>query len=418
MAALEKRYPRESFTKKLERICQRLDEASARAIAHKDFYDKAAISQVEITSLWVVGSYARGAMTCGDMDLVLEYKLVEGHHPPHRTLTKTFFGSPQYVRYYFGTPESSTAGVEFSNAIQIWTGPGCDWKASIDSIKSDPGAGRAERETDSIPLRPEQLYMDPERLAQLVALEKDGILEWEFVEITPADLKPIPEEEAGERDRKLLRMASTIGKKSQALIPAIIRLLRKHEPLGTCDSTHSDRGQICCGSTALYLGRPAVPYRLFDDRPAIKQFALLPHISGKGPNGAWLIRRGPNHPDVQALAGRQVYYVRRDNCVDITCYSKPSTYWTTDVMELFGTAEEAAEYVERWYDEEEMEGTEIFKAEGSEIFALFGLADVIEVDEHQLAMTHTGSAYLERDKVTMNEIAAALPLAKDVNAGA
>jgi len=86
VAALEKRYPRESFTKKLERICQRLDEASIRAIAHKDFFNKPATSKVEITSLWVVGSYARGAMMCGDLDLVLEYRVVEGQHPSPRTV--------------------------------------------------------------------------------------------------------------------------------------------------------------------------------------------------------------------------------------------------------------------------------------------------------------------------------------------
>ncbi|MHC8305491.1 hypothetical protein [Pseudomonas sp. PB3P13] len=101
MAVAEKLNPRELFTKKLVRICQRLDEASSR-VTHKNFLYKAVTSQLEITSLGVVGSYARGAMTCGDLDLVLEYKLIEGNHPAPSTLTKTFFGFHQYVRYYFG----------------------------------------------------------------------------------------------------------------------------------------------------------------------------------------------------------------------------------------------------------------------------------------------------------------------------
>lgn len=46
MALLKKR------SQKLEQICQRLDEASTRTIAHKDFFSNAATSQVDITSLF------------------------------------------------------------------------------------------------------------------------------------------------------------------------------------------------------------------------------------------------------------------------------------------------------------------------------------------------------------------------------
>ncbi|MBV4519705.1 hypothetical protein KVG88_06490, partial [Pseudomonas sp. SWRI74] len=286
MAALEKRYPREFFTKKLERICQRLDEASTRTIAHKDFFNKAATSQVEITSLWVVGSYARGALTCGDLDLVLEYRLVEGPHPAPRRITKTFFGVLPYVSYYFGKPESSTSGVAFPDAIPIWTQPGCDWRTAIDSIKPVTSAGRATRETDSIPLRPEQLYMEPERLQVLAAQEKEGLLEWEFVEFTPTDLEPVPLEEISHRDKKLLRIAPMMAKKSQVLIPAIIRLMKIHERFGIWESSDSYRIKLDCGATALHLGRPVLPYNAFDDEPTIKQYVLIPHVSAKGPNGA------------------------------------------------------------------------------------------------------------------------------------
>ncbi len=301
MAALEKRYPRESFTKKLERICQRLDEAPIRTTTYKNFLNRSATSQVEITSLWVVGSYARGALLCGDLDLVLEYKVVEGTHPSTTSMTKTFFGTPQYVRYYFGTPESSTAGVVFENAVQIWIGSGCDWRASINSITPDPGAGRAERETDLIPLRAEQLYMEPERLQQLVAQKKDGIIEWDFVEITRDDLEPIPTAAVSDRDQRLIRVANMMGKKSQVLVPAIIRLMAKHSPYGDWDASESHRGRLRCGATVLHLGRPALPYYPLDDEPTIEQFALIPHISAKGPNGAWIVRRGPRHPDVLLL---------------------------------------------------------------------------------------------------------------------
>ena len=416
MAALEKRYPRESFTKKLERICQRLDEASTRTIAHKDFFSKPAKSQVQLTSLWVVGSYARGAMTCGDLDLVLEYNLIEGSHPAPRTMTKTFFSTLPYVSYYFGTPENSTSGVVFPDAIPIWTEPGCDWGAAIDSIQSVPSAGRAARETDSIPLRPDQLYMEPERLQWIAAQEKERLLEWEFVEFTPADLEAVQTEEISERDRKLLRIAPMMAKKSQVLIPAIIRLMKKHERFGIWESSDSYRVKLDCGATALHLGRPVLPYNAFDDEPTIKQYVLIPHISAKGPNGAWIIRRGPNHPDTQSLANRHAYYLGGPGSPETVAYRDRTKIWSTEMLELFNTQDEAREFAAMLDEGNELPETEIGRAEGLDLISLFALVDVVEIGDHQLAITRAGAAYFERDQATMDEIATALPLATQISA--
>jgi hypothetical protein len=416
MAALEKRYTRESFTKKLERICQRLDEASTRTISHKDWFKKLVTSQVEITSLWVVGSYARGAMTCGDLDLVIDYRLVDGSHPAPRTITKTFFGALPYVSYYFGKPESSTSGVVFPDAIPIWAQPGCDWRAAIDSIKPDPCAGRAERETDSIPLRPEQLYMGPERLQELVAQEKEGLLEWEFVVITPADLVPIPTEGLSERDRKLQRVAPMMGKKSQVLVPAIIRLMAQHEHLGAWDASDSNRGKLVCGATTLHLGRPSLPYNPFNDEPTIKQYALIPHISAKGPNGAWIIRRGPTHLDVRTFDKKHAYYHSFEGFPEMVRYRDRSKFWSTDLMQLFKTQEEAEEFSAMLDEGNEPRQTSIGRAEGLELMSLFALVDIVEIGGQQLAMTHAGANYIEQEKATMDEIAVALPLAIQVSA--
>ncbi|MGY3172390.1 hypothetical protein ACVWYU_001767 [Pseudomonas sp. TE12234] len=416
MAALEKRYPRDSFTKKLERICQRLDEASVRTIAHKDFFNKAATSRIEITSLWVVGSYARGAMVCGDLDLVLEYKLIEGGHPSPRTITKTFFGALPYVSYYFGKPESSTSGVVFHNPIPIWTEPGCDWRAAIDSIKPTPSAGRETRETDSIPLRPDQMYMEPERLQWLAAQEKEGLLEWEFVEFTAADLEPVPLEEISHRDKKLLRIAPMMAKKSQVLIPAIIRLMTRSAPFGTWESSDSYRVKLSCGATALHLGRPVLPYNAFDNDPTIKQYILIPHISAKGPNGAWIIRRGPKHPDAQALANRHAYYLGSPGSPETIAYRDRSKTRSTEMLELFNTHDDAKEFAAMLDEGNALPETEIGRAEGLDLISLFALVDVIEIGDHQHVMTHAGAAYFEKDKATMDEIVATLPLATQISA--
>ena len=53
---------RVSFTRTLEKICSRLDKKSAAHLDWKDdFLDKHMSADIEALSLWVVGSYARGA---------------------------------------------------------------------------------------------------------------------------------------------------------------------------------------------------------------------------------------------------------------------------------------------------------------------------------------------------------------------
>lgn len=197
MSALEKRYPRESFTKELMRICQRLDEHSVRTITHKHIY-RELTCLLEITTVWAAGSYARGALLCGDLDLVIDYKQVEGVLPSPRVWGKAFFGSPALVRYYPGNPIENTSGVSFSEAIPIWTGPGCDWKAAIASIKPDPLAGRASRETDPIPLRDEQLRTYDNEYHEAVDMQRDGLWEWEFFKIDGQMLSPSAADDTAE----------------------------------------------------------------------------------------------------------------------------------------------------------------------------------------------------------------------------
>ncbi|WP_455922649.1 hypothetical protein [Pseudomonas putida] len=71
MEAFEKRHPRARFTKQLSRICHALDAASAHDVAYRLYGDEY-VSRVAACELWVVGSYARGALLCADLDIVVE----------------------------------------------------------------------------------------------------------------------------------------------------------------------------------------------------------------------------------------------------------------------------------------------------------------------------------------------------------
>lgn len=409
MAALEKRHPRESFTKKLIRICQRLDEHSIRSITHKYIY-REFTCEIEITSIWVVGSYARGALTCGDLDLVIGLQN-KGVIPSTRVWAKTFFGSPSLVRYYPGNPCENASGVAFPEAILIWSGPECDWKAAIDAIKPDIHAGRAARETDAIPLRDEQLRTYDDEYHEAVDMQRDGLWEWEFVEIGKQMLTPIPSEEVAEDERYLMRCASMMGRKSQELIPAIIKLMREQEPSGSWSSADSHRSKFRCGSSEVHLGRPALPIDFFDYSPWVRQLILIPHISARGPNGAWIIRRGPEHPARKALVGKYAYYLMSSGHPDTITYCDHSKHWAPTAIELLETHEEAQDLAAQFADEDDLEEPEIGRAEGPELLALIGLVDIVEIGGKQLAMTYSGSSYLEKERITFEDLVAALPSA-------
>jgi hypothetical protein len=406
MAADEKRYPREVFTKKLQRLCERLDEGAERTVLFNDFLDRDASTRVRISSLWVVGSYARGALICGDLDVVIEYQCVEGFEPPTKTLTKTFFGSIPYVSYFFGRPEHSTAGVVFEDVVLIWSGPGCDFRTSIASIELSTDAGRAPRETDSIPLRPDQLNASPEQLQEFAALEKSGIIEWEFAPFGLGDLVPIASEDIQESELRLMRSTPSMGQKTQKLIPAIIRMIRNFEPFGVWHSYGSDRGKLGCGGTALHIGRPAIPWRMFEDINT-RQIALVPHISAKGPNGAWLIRRGAKHPDVNILAGRHAFYLLSEGTPIVWEDWTKSQFRPAMLLELFTNLKAANHAARGWQDEDDP--VTVGRADGSELLMLFGLGDVIEIKDNRYAVTYSGTYLLESERATVDEVVAALP---------
>ena len=158
ISGAEKRFPRESFTQKLVKICERLDDCDEKDIAWKRrHFRQSGVDLIKIEKLWVVGSYSRGALTCGDLDLVITYSSKDRYNAGEDDVARGFFGRLLHTSFYRGNPEENSSGVPFPNAVEIWSGQGCDWMKAIESIVLDPSAGRAHRPSDNIPLRLHQL---------------------------------------------------------------------------------------------------------------------------------------------------------------------------------------------------------------------------------------------------------------------
>lgn len=119
--------------------------------------------RVRIERVWVFGSYARGALMCGDVDLVIQAQL--SWDGPHTLQGKPHEGDaflPQLHRVV-GPLIGPRRGINFVDhkglmerltvldevqvmreAILLWQ-PGMDWRAALASIQANPAAGRESR---------------------------------------------------------------------------------------------------------------------------------------------------------------------------------------------------------------------------------------------------------------------------------
>lgn len=404
MVAIEKRYPRTSFSRKLTKMCKKLDEASERLVEYKGFLGEIQSPRITILSLWVVGSYARGALECGDLDVVMNLASHGGGEPLTSRISKTFFGTLPLVRYYSGTPEMNTSGVAFPDAILVWSGVGCDWKGAIDLIPIDPSAGRAVRETDCIPLRGEQLRTYGNEMLRVVELLNEGRLESEFVAFDSEMLSPLAD---GDIHASEMRQFKQLGKKSRELLPALVRLMDKQEPLG--EWTFRDVTTLRCGGTLIRLGRPELDIRCFENALATRQLALIPHYSARGPNGAWLLRRGPMHPAMVAIANRHAFLSSTVGVPDLV--DAGSDHWSVvRILEVDESETKAKERLAGWQDSDD-EPSEIIEIKGHKLLELICCVDIIEIGGEYLAITWEGGRYLEKGCSTLSEIIAALPMA-------
>lgn len=203
-STFERRRSRTLFTRTLHGMCERLDTRSSFTITRHDrFLRRKRTAQITIRDLWVVGSYARGASECGDLDVLITLKC-DGIQPYPHEVANEAFGCLVDVRIYVGTPEENSSGVSFPEAVLLW-GNGVEWRSTITSIKEDPAAKRFSRPTDAIPLRCEQLYTEADSLEAVVDLEQQGLLAWQFMPYEP--ITPTPE--LSEPEARLGRVAQS-----------------------------------------------------------------------------------------------------------------------------------------------------------------------------------------------------------------
>lgn len=366
-------------------------------ITWKDrFFNEIHLTTVSIRTLWVVGSYARGALECGDLDLVLDFTVKSDERraetPPTSAINRSFFNSPADVRVYVGTPTENTSKVEFGDARPIWSAEKSDWRSAIASIRPDPTATRFARSADSIPFRREQLDVFDDTIEELLELEKSRVLKWQFIPFTEADL---PETQSDDERRFIRHCTALCGKQTQRLVPHLLQTFRQQTvwPKGLWQYRGLEKTEFRNGGCDVFVGRPYIPLARLNDL-ATTEIALSPHLTKRGPNGIWIIGRGIEHELVKRASQIALFgHVDSDGQPIEIQYVNAGGYEAAS-FDLFSRESEAEQQARE--DEEEFEmQVGVRSVSGDDLLALLARADVINCDDTEVPLTDAGLRFLE-----------------------
>ncbi|MCY1503586.1 hypothetical protein D9M68_377160 [compost metagenome] len=405
---MSRRYPRAHFTKVLHRVFERLDSVTTRPVEWTQRFPlvERIRTVATIERVWVFGSYSRGALDCGDLDLIVEVSSVHengerANRPPTPTVSRLFFGSAPDVRIYLGTPADRIAGLENIKAVQIWGRERFDWRVALAGIKDDPHSTRFKRRTDAIPLRMEQLNATLEKVESVIEAHANGLLKWSFVPLP----NPTNDQAASKLAGHFQRMADYAGRKTSEVAPHVLAFMESRDTYFG-DDISWDGNTIVWGGATLLIGRPSLPSHLLDSINSF-EIDLVPHISRRGPNGIWTIARGPEHPIVKQLSGKTLYtyaWGDRPQFIGRLCDMQWREGNTTT---LFACPKAALDFA---MDVDDEAPATIYSLTGDNLLAMIASADVIEIGDCGVyPATCLGQLLLEADRVsTTDEIIEAL----------
>ena len=299
----EKKRSRDSYTRSLIKICNRLDQTNTASFdwTHPFIYVDCH-STFTLNRLWIAGSYARGAPTCGDLDLVADVTWDSGPDALPNEILKALGLRLRGVSICVGSPEQNSSQVAFPEAVLIWDGRGHDWQSAILSIALNPNAGRFVRSSDCIPFRLERLGCNIEGVNHLLDLHDWGHIKWQF---TPFD-SICGNSSAAKHQSTLASFFSSRGKASQLLGSHLLYYFHFDSWPSSYRREWRNKSSFFLGDSVVSIGRPTVSLGLLD-KGLTARLLIAPHLSKDGPNGVWSIERGDRHPLVAASAGLKIW---------------------------------------------------------------------------------------------------------------
>lgn len=385
----EKRRQRTSFTRSLQRIVERIDKASEFDIEwFDDLFRKKEKTRFCVKALWVFGSWAKGAIYCGDLDLMVAVQVKEGSLPATSALRRVLLKGARDVRLYVGKPEENSSGVSVENAVLVWSVTDRDWKKNIANIKPDPSADRFARKIDALPLRSEQLYAEIDILEKVVDLKNEGILDWLWVPITDLESESIEWSETAVSFYEPLE--DHCGKKTYEAMRPIIDWFEVNDPIQTWKYDYFSRAAFTINGTFIHVGHPCIDLRRLDHH-SCSALMMVPHFTKRGPNGIWIIRRGPKHK-LESMFGNVSAYYLTENGLDPLLVQAVSNWNEIYLIDLFRTKEDSEAFALEISEETEPK-LGVTKASGNELLRIISLVDQVDIDGEPYAITLDGTRF-------------------------
>lgn len=295
---------REQFTAKLMRILKTLDSASFPA---------------RVREVYVFGSYARGALEPGDLDLLVlhdraspEYELAVYNHFKERGLSdleaicrtlskfraemsRPFRKPGERVQVLLTSELHDLVGtasrIKESDLVLLWSQKDRNWQEKLGAIRPDATAGRAPR-NHIFPLTRLQDHITT--MEKVVGMIADGRLLFERISI---DKVPNKLNDYHLRKLSWWTTCKVMGLKSTKTLPFAMWWLEQHRQF----SDVPNRTEIMSleRTHRLEVGKPSLGRMLheFMSNSLLVRQCLIPHLRFKGPHELLTFERGPNWLD-------------------------------------------------------------------------------------------------------------------------
>lgn len=285
---------REALTKKLERIVHTIQSGN---------------TPTPVRNLWVYGSYARGALNCGDLDLAIVYdypskKLIEekagllpwplGLRRFEHLIRDSLVKRGERIEIVMHSSEEDLLllffkRVPISDAILVWSEEHTNWEETISSIKPNPNAGRFDR---PYPINLKRTGTSRSVMEEVLFLVEQQRLNMQTVDMNSIQLRlTIPQKTNLARWRSLGRGC---GRDTLKILPYAYDWLnreKQHFPefsfLMTKIISDSETHLVHLGKIDFFYVR-----RWMYNQAKARKLCLIPHLQKKSKNPLFVFTRG------------------------------------------------------------------------------------------------------------------------------
>ncbi|MEY4508175.1 MAG: hypothetical protein RLZZ450_297 [Pseudomonadota bacterium] len=346
-----------------------------------------------IESVYVFGSFARGAPLCGDLDLLMVFNHAEGPRPLERIVRAHFVARPAATDIVVASVSELAEKLErFPEAKPIWSFADREWRARVAQIPIDKSAGRFERRTDRLPLPLAQFdFHSLDHAHSVVDAIETGVLVSTWVPME--SIVPQPEHWEEELQRISGIYHDRLGRRSREVLPFVIQWIHAELDTPAIGRWGSERACVHINAAFVHIGRPSLDVCLLY-RADVSQLVLAPHLSRQYAPGLWILARGEQHPVVQLFSALRAWVSLEEGSHTVLLFLKDHLLHKYGV-ELFPTRRAAQELIDSTHDGDQADERVPARIDGRSLLDLVSKLEIVLVGDDELRVMGPASELAE-----------------------